>query len=190
MISRLARPAATAVLVLAPAAGGAPCAAALTAVAPGPPGGAWEVLSEHTRPTPAQLAEAIQVWDPHGYVTSLATQASRAGETVVSLDSDILFAFGSADMPSAAGAAITDLVAAVPAGAVVQVVGHTDAIGSDADNEVLSQDRAAAVAAAVASTRPDLVLEVSGRGESEPVASNRDPEGREQNRRVEIRYAG
>ena len=100
----------------------------------------WSVPAEHTRPTPEQVAESVQVWDPHGHVTSLATQESRAGETVVSLDSDILFAFGSADMPSTAGAAITDLVAAVPEGAVVQVVGHTDAVGSDADNEVLSQD--------------------------------------------------
>lgn len=189
----IARTAAVALVAIVLVTGGAGAAGALTTVTTGASDTSvdpWSVPAEHTRPTPEQVAKSVQVWDPHGHVTSLATQESRAGETVVSLDSDILFAFGSADMPSTAGAAITGLVAAVPEGAVVQVVGHTDAVGSDADNEVLSQERAAAVAAAVASTRSDLVLEVSGRGESEPVASNRDAEGREQNRRVEIRYAG
>lgn len=55
--------------------------------------------------------------------------------------------------------------------------------------------RAQAVADAVAAARPDLVLEVAGRGEAEPAAPNEqggedNPEGREQNRRVELRYTG
>ena len=72
----------------------------------------------------------------------------------------------------------------------MSVTGHTDDVGTDADNLSLSKDRAATVAAAVTAARPDLVLTVEGRGESDPVESNREPAGREANRRVEIRYGG
>lgn len=108
----------------------------------------------------------------------------------MSLDSDILFAFGSAELSPVAVARLADLVADVPQGIAVSVIGHTDDVGSDADNLVLSQQRAETVAGAVAAARPDLILDIEGRGESDPVESNSDPEGREQNRRVEIRYTG
>ncbi|MGH0036434.1 MAG: OmpA family protein [Myxococcota bacterium] len=70
----------------------------------------------------------------------------------------------------------------------VLVEAYTDASGPSAYNEALSQRRADAVrdylvAGGVAADRIDAV----GRGEADPVASNQTPEGREQNRRVEIR---
>ena len=69
----------------------------------------------------------------------------------------------------------------------VNVEGHTDAIGSEAYNQRLSERRARTVA-------EDLIvhgvarerLTVSGRGESAPVSSNDTAEGRAQNRRVEL----
>lgn len=108
----------------------------------------------------------------------------------MTLDSDILFAFGSAEISANAEARITELVAGVPQGTTMSVVGHTDDVGSDADNLALSERRAQTVAAVIAAARSDLVLDVEGRGESDPVASNADGEGREANRRVEIRYSG
>jgi len=70
----------------------------------------------------------------------------------------------------------------------VSVEGHTDAIGTDAYNQGLSERRADAV-------RDRLVelgvspsrLSARGYGESEPVASNTTDEGRAQNRRVELK---
>ncbi|GAB4384241.1 OmpA family protein [Albidovulum sp.] len=69
----------------------------------------------------------------------------------------------------------------------VDVVGHTDSTGSAAYNQALSERRAAAVAAVlrsggVASGR----IAAYGLGETQPIASNLTPEGRAQNRRVEI----
>ncbi|MEO0731001.1 MAG: OmpA family protein, partial [Pseudomonadota bacterium] len=64
---------------------------------------------------------------------------------------------------------------------------HTDASGPAAMNQRLSEERAnavrnALVAAGVTSVR--LVSE--GRGEAQPIASNRTPEGRARNRRIEF----
>lgn len=70
----------------------------------------------------------------------------------------------------------------------VTIEGHTDAQGDEAYNLELSERRAAAVVAwliehGIAESR----LTAEGRGESEPVASNDTPEGRQENRRVRIR---
>jgi OOP family OmpA-OmpF porin len=76
----------------------------------------------------------------------------------------------------------------------VSVEGHTDSIGSEAYNQRLSERRANAVkrylvAHGVAADR----LEAVGKGESQPVAPNRtpdgkdNPEGRAMNRRVELK---
>ncbi|WP_373740726.1 OmpA family protein [Neisseria sp.] len=67
------------------------------------------------------------------------------------------------------------------------IAGHTDNTGSDAINNPLSQRRAQAVAGylnqrGVSSSRLNTV----GYGSRQPVASNSTPEGRAQNRRVEV----
>ncbi len=68
------------------------------------------------------------------------------------------------------------------------IEGHTDNVGDDAANMTLSERRAAAVKAylesqfGIASDR----LQAVGLGETKPVASNDTPEGRQQNRRVEL----
>ncbi|HEY0505315.1 MAG TPA: OmpA family protein [Lysobacter sp.] len=70
---------------------------------------------------------------------------------------------------------------------VVEVAGHTDSVGSDAYNQKLSEQRAAAVASYLQSrglNRERFI--VVGAGETRPVASNDTEAGRAQNRRVEI----
>ena len=70
----------------------------------------------------------------------------------------------------------------------VEVVGHTDNTGSLALNRRLSLARAEAVRQYLASHGvAEDRLRARGLGPAEPVASNRTPEGRAQNRRVELR---
>ncbi|MFC3569432.1 OmpA family protein [Paracoccus sp. TOH] len=69
----------------------------------------------------------------------------------------------------------------------IQVVGHTDSTGSAAYNQDLSERRARSVAGiltagGVSSNR----VTTTGRGSSQPAASNDSAAGRAQNRRVEI----
>lgn len=71
----------------------------------------------------------------------------------------------------------------------IEVAGHTDSMGDEAYNQGLSQRRAQAVLdyfLSKFSLKADR-FSVKGYGESAPVADNGTPEGRAQNRRVELR---
>jgi len=70
----------------------------------------------------------------------------------------------------------------------VDIYGYTDSVGQAGDNLILSQQRADSVSQYL-QTRQVLRQRIStrGEGESNPVASNDTPQGRAQNRRVEIR---
>lgn len=70
---------------------------------------------------------------------------------------------------------------------MVEVAGHTDSTGSAAYNQALSERRAQSVAAYLTSRGVrGARLIVVGDGENHPIASNDTPEGRQQNRRVEL----
>lgn len=76
-------------------------------------------------------------------------------------------------------------------GLKLEVEGHTDNVGSDATNQTLSEKRAAAVKDYLISQGVTSDSVVSrGFGEAKPVATNDTPEGRSQNRRVEIVVSG
>jgi outer membrane protein OmpA-like peptidoglycan-associated protein len=67
------------------------------------------------------------------------------------------------------------------------IVGHTDNVGSNEYNQKLSERRAHAVAQYFESRRVNPVrMALSGKGETQPVASNASESGRQANRRVEI----
>lgn len=119
-----------------------------------------------------------------------------AGQTVVQLEDRFLFDFGSATLRSTAKDSLNSVAAILAKGtSKVEVIGHTDSLGGDAVNQPLSEKRAQAVTdflvtAGVAKAR----ITSSGKGSTDPIAENthpggRDnPAGRQQNRRVEIRY--
>ena len=71
--------------------------------------------------------------------------------------------------------------------ATFEIVGHTDNVGSKEKNQQLSADRAAAVKNfLVENGIAESRMTTSGMGDSKPVASNKTPEGRAQNRRIEF----
>jgi OmpA-OmpF porin, OOP family len=70
----------------------------------------------------------------------------------------------------------------------VEIRGHTDSVGNDANNLALSQRRAQSVANFLTENSVNASrLTVVGMGETRPVADNNTPEGRATNRRVEFR---
>lgn len=108
---------------------------------------------------------------------------------IVTLPQDILFATDSfnvrpdlqRDLQAVAGN-----LQAYP-DSVVQIVGHTDSDGDAGYNQGLSERRANAVADVLLNAGiPFSRIQTFGRGETQPVASNLSPEGKSQNRRVEI----
>jgi outer membrane protein OmpA-like peptidoglycan-associated protein len=83
------------------------------------------------------------------------------------------------------GQALTPILAS---GANVRIEGHTDSLGPDQYNQRLSQKRAESVKRYLVqqfALPPERVL-AEGYGKSRPVAPNDTPEGRGQNRRVQV----
>jgi len=71
---------------------------------------------------------------------------------------------------------------------VVEVAGHTDSVGTDAYNLDLSQRRAESVRQYLIDKGVDSGnLSAKGYGESQPIESNDTEEGRDENRRVNLR---
>jgi outer membrane protein OmpA-like peptidoglycan-associated protein len=72
--------------------------------------------------------------------------------------------------------------------ATIRIEGHTDNKGSAASNQVLSENRAKAVATALKEMgMPETAkIETKGFGFSQPIAPNTDEAGRAKNRRVDI----
>ncbi len=72
-------------------------------------------------------------------------------------------------------------------GVRILITGHTDWIGSDKDNQILSEGRSASVRQAMIDRGIDPArMETDGKGETMPIATNDTEKGRQRNRRVEI----
>ena len=123
-----------------------------------------------------------------------ATETEKA--IVLDLSEKVLFDFDSSSIKSAASSTLAKLAEVVRKKLNGQLIidGHTDSKGSSDYNQVLSESRARAVMAYLRDKEgipADLMLG-HGYGENRPKAYNTlpdgsdNPEGREQNRRVEI----
>jgi outer membrane protein OmpA-like peptidoglycan-associated protein len=140
------------------------------------------------------------LWSKHMEDQRRAMEKATAGTGVdvvrtpdnqlkLNIPSDISFATGSAALKPE----LRDVLQQFSQGlkdnpaSMVRVVGHTDNVGSDTVNNKLSVERATTVRnfledRGVSGSR----IDVAGRGEREPIASNDTAEGRAKNRRVEI----
>jgi outer membrane protein OmpA-like peptidoglycan-associated protein len=123
--------------------------------------------------------------------TILATRDTARG--LIANMSDVLFKTGSFELLGGARerlAKVSGIVLAYPS-LHLDVEGHTDSVGSDDYNMTLSQHRAEAVRDyLVQQGIPEGSITARGLGKAGPVASNDTPDGRQQNRRVELVLSG
>ncbi len=121
----------------------------------------------------------------------LATRDSARG--LVANMSDVLFRSGSYELAPGARerlAKVSGIILAYPS-LHVSVEGHTDSVGGDEYNQSLSELRAQAVRDYfVQQGISSSSVEAHGYGKTSPIASNDTPEGRQQNRRVELVLSG
>lgn len=113
----------------------------------------------------------------------------------ISENNTVLFEFDSADLTNDAKESLDELAEALEGqGDAVESItirGYADAMGPDAYNEQLSQSRAESVRNYLRDQGVNAdSWDVEGRGEDNPVASNDDPQGRSENRRVVIELSG
>ena len=102
----------------------------------------------------------------------------------------ILFETGKSEVKPESTPTLKEIAAALKGHAdlKVEIQGHTDNVGKAADNQALSDARAAAVKAALVSqfgVSADQ-LTTKGYGDTKPMADNKTAEGRQNNRRVEL----
>jgi outer membrane protein OmpA-like peptidoglycan-associated protein len=125
-------------------------------------------------------------------VAALAALASVKEEErglIVTLSGSVLFKSDESTLLSSARVKLDQVATALLAIRARNLIveGNTDSQGSDAYNQNLSQRRADAVRDyLVERGYPADHIQSRGRGESNPIANNASPEGRANNRRVEI----
>jgi len=124
-----------------------------------------------------------------GFGDSRIGVVNTGNSLVVTMPQDILFRTDSANLSPTIRADLRVLASHLKKypNSNVQVIGHTDNQGAASYNLNLSRQRAAAVTDVFLNQGvPAYRVTAIGRGEDQPVASNLTPEGRAQNRRVEV----
>jgi OOP family OmpA-OmpF porin len=112
---------------------------------------------------------------------------------IVSVTGDTTFANNSSDLNAAGIASLDQWIKDSEKVDVtsVEIVGHADSRGDADYNQGLSERRAESIKTYLVEQGANPAkLTTSGRGESDPVASNSTKEGRAQNRRVDIKIVG
>ena len=104
--------------------------------------------------------------------TALVLPSAAPVIAKVVLDADALFDFDKAGLNPAGRAALDDFLARLGAitPGMIRLVGHADRLGSEAHNQVLSEDRAEAVKDYLVSKGIDPShVSAKGKGDSQPV---------------------
>ena len=121
------------------------------------------------------------------------TPAPAAVASKVTYAADAFFDFDKSIIKPAGKATLNDLADKIKGLNLEAVIatGHTDSIGTVEYNKKLSLRRANAVKSYLVSRGiPADRIYVEGKGESQPVATNKTAAGRAENRRVEVEVVG
>lgn len=158
----------------------------------------YDPLADGEVPSASEIADSVEPLEPEvvpielGEPRSLREDRTDGERSTVVLSTDVLFAFDSAELSERAERIVTDLADELRgATGNVEVVGHTDSVGTDDYNQDLSERRAEAVADVLSTELGDGVeIVTGGRSFHEPVAeeSEGDPAAAARNRRVEITF--
>lgn len=122
-----------------------------------------------------------------------AAKAPASVRQSVVIQADALFDFDKSVVRPDGKKSIDEALAKLQGVSLEMVIatGHTDSIGTDAYNQKLSERRAAAVKDYLVSKGiPSAKITTIGKGETQPVATNKTKEGRQKNRRVDIEFKG
>ncbi|WP_295813688.1 OmpA family protein [uncultured Nitratireductor sp.] len=128
-----------------------------------------------------------------GQLQGTGVSVTRQGDYIIlNMPSNITFATDSASIQPAFYSTLNSVALVLQEynRTLVDVFGHTDSTGDANYNQELSQRRAGAVANyLIGQGANSQRFAIIGEGENQPIASNATPEGRAQNRRVEIRLS-
>ncbi len=155
---------------------------------PIPVGTGWPTVDLEAAARADQEASVYPLTEHTMNLTGDLARRKESGKTSLDISADVLFAVDKATLTPKAENTLTDAAKKITddgATGTLSITGHTDSDGSDSHNMDLSTRRAQAVADKLTPMLPDgLTIEVEGKGESEPIASNETDEGKALNRRV------
>lgn len=145
-----------------------------------------ELEAERTARKKAEAAAAAAM----ASLEQIANVKEEARGTVITLSGAVLFKTGESDLLPIAERrldAVAEALKDQEDGTTIVVEGHTDSRGSAQMNMELSRNRAESVRSYLVGkgVEPERIKAV-GKGEAQPIATNDTPEGRANNRRVEI----
>lgn len=119
---------------------------------------------------------------------------AQVSEKTIDLNEQVQFDTGKATIRPESDKLLTEIAQILkdnPDIELVSIDGHTDNVGNKAGNKILSRNRAAAVVKWLADKKKGGIdpkrLKSEGFGQDKPIADNTTEEGRQKNRRVEIR---
>ncbi|MGE0357701.1 MAG: OmpA family protein [Burkholderiales bacterium] len=144
-------------------------------------------------PKPSSPAAPTAPAAPAKPAAPAAKPAPASVKQAVVIQADALFDFDKSVVRPDGKKSIDEALAKLQGVDVELVIatGHTDSIGTEAYNQKLSDRRAAAVKEYLVSKGiPASKITTLGKGESQPVATNKTKDGRQKNRRVDIEFKG
>jgi len=144
---------------------------------------------DKTRQQLAQRDAEAQRMRMEAELAKIAQTRSDKRGFVVALSGGLLFDTGKTTLKAGAKSTLTKIADQLKTNPVSRIVveGHTDSVGTEEKNQQLSEKRANAVRDFLVSAGvPSDHVTAAGKGEAEPIATNKTAAGRQQNRRVEL----
>lgn len=132
-------------------------------------------LAQSVLDEPPSRWQAPPTLTPPPTATAAASSPRRAPERMIEkvmLDADVLFDYDTSELRPEGRAALDDFIDSLKGATLgkIRAVGHADRLGSEAYNQILSEDRAEAVKAYLAGNGIELRrIHAEGRGAAQPV---------------------